>query len=922
MADVRPEVESFEEAVNQYVEMCRHGEPSSIDEQLAKHPESADSIHELLPVVGLLERARRRREKSAGAQLLRTVRQPERLGDFRIVRELGRGGMGVVFEAVQESLDRRVAIKVMPRGPFLDDRRMQRFHREAQTAARLHHTNIVPVFGVGQQKDYQYYVMQMIDGVGLDDIVAELRRIVKPHAKGDAKGPPRALETRATRLARAMIGGHLHNLEAMDESSPSEETLSAAYWRCVADFGRQAADALAYAHEERTLHRDIKPGNLIIDLHGRLWIADFGLARILEDSKISHSGDLVGTLRYMAPERFSGHADAPSDIYSLGLTLYELLALQPAHQSENRTELVGKIAQGGVTPPRKIQPAVPRDLETIVLKAIGHDPDSRYGSASAMVADLDRFLEDRPILARRTSSLEKLWRWARRNPAMAALAGTSLVLVLMVAIVSMRAFLVTKQANIEVREALNKSEMQRHRATRVAEVSLDALDEIFAQLAPERVEPSKKLVIKDLTARRRVSFIFCEHTAELLEKMLAFYDRLADEVGEDIETIGRRTEAERRLGFVRFMMGMYPQAETAYSHAAELHGFLLRELPPHPKWHLAFAQTANELGDVYWAMGRPMRALDNYREAIACLDAMPIEFRDLPEASLASAASYYRLRKRPVSTRIPTWLIMRYRDRADAIAWAGDDVALKKATETMRKLLEEDPEDPRYRYMLALYLREEDRDLRPHSQLTQNEQQAVAILEALSRQFPDVTEYRYQLGLTYADVNAFVPDLTSDQLQIVEQRLRLAEELLAEVVKEHPNILEYVESMTSTYHKLGEFLKLHDLPGRRTRLLCAEQCAIALEQRYPEVREYQAWRASIQISMAEVDRRRHFLPEQMGINRFRPAIATLEKLVADEVQCPAFDLPKMLRQAKQDLCETTRELRELEAAEASFPSEQ
>src|SRR5207248_1604635 len=195
------------------------------------------------------------------------------------------------------------------------------------------------------------------------------------------------------------------------------------YFRSVAQIGRQAAQGLAYAHSRGIVHRDIKPSNLLLDTDGVVWITDFGLAKA-EDDGLTATGDILGTLRYMAPERFRGEGDARADIYALGVTLYELLTLRPAYDSSDRLKLIEKIKAQEPPWPRSIDGRIPRDLETIVLKAIDRDPNRRYQSADAIAEDLRRFLADEPIKARQVSTTERYWRWARRNPAIALLGAT------------------------------------------------------------------------------------------------------------------------------------------------------------------------------------------------------------------------------------------------------------------------------------------------------------------------------------------------------------------------------------------------------------------------------------------------------------------------------------------------------------------
>ena len=279
----------------------------------------------------------------------------ETWGDFRIIREIGRGGMGIVYEAYQGSLNRHVALKFLPEN---GDR--ARFLREAKAAGRLHHTHIVPVFGIGEQGGRHYYVMQFIDGQGLDD---RLRRRRRAAAEG-----------------------------------PCQEAAAGPDYREAARIGVQVSEALAYAHEQGVIHRDIKPSNLLIDAAGNLWITDFGLAKDAGDeATLTHTGDLLGTLRYMAPERIGGRGDARADIYGLGATLFELICGRPAFDETDRAALLHQLLHRVPPRPRQLDPRVPRDLETIVLKAMAREPAHRYTTAAELAEDLRRFLEDRPI---------------------------------------------------------------------------------------------------------------------------------------------------------------------------------------------------------------------------------------------------------------------------------------------------------------------------------------------------------------------------------------------------------------------------------------------------------------------------------------------------------------------------------------------
>ncbi len=363
--------------------------------------------------------------------------------------------MGLVYEAEQISLGRHVALKVLPRKMLLDAQRKRRFQREAKAAAKLHHTNIVPVFGVGEHDGLPYYVMQFIQGLGLDEVFDELKRLRGQGTQIDASTGGELRVSRkdvsAADVARSLVTGAFQGAKEQAEEPHGQDepdnpsttgklsdsfTLSSSsvslpasrgktgkptYWQSVAQIGVQVADALAYAHKQGILHRDIKPSNLLLDTRGMVWVTDFGLARTDDEEHLTDTGDIVGTLRYMPPEAFEGRGDCRGDLYSLGLTLYELLALRPAFEDKDRHQLIKRVTTE--EPPRldKLNRSIPRDLVTIVHKAIDREPARRYASAEELGADLQRFLDDEPIQARRPSRRELFGRWCRHHPGVATL---------------------------------------------------------------------------------------------------------------------------------------------------------------------------------------------------------------------------------------------------------------------------------------------------------------------------------------------------------------------------------------------------------------------------------------------------------------------------------------------------------------------
>jgi len=405
MPEVASDEDPLDAVAEEFVARLRAGEQPRIAEFCDRDPARADEIRDFLSAVQALEVARTPEAPVTSHPLAAQI------GDYRLLREIGRGGMGIVYEAEQVSLGRRVALKVLPTWATRSPSQIQRFYREARAAAGLHHTNIVPVFGVGEDGGVHYYVMPLIEGRGLDQVLAELRR------------GPRHLEQSVAdtdRIAAADTNSEVGPVP-LGSGSKSLSHPGQRFWRQAAQIAMHAAEALDYAASQGVLHRDIKPSNLLLDAHGTVWITDFGLAKAAGSEDLTVTGDVLGTLRYLAPERLRGVSDLRGDIYGLGMTLYELLTLRPAFSAQDRPRLTQQIVAEEPAAPRAVDPHIPRDLETIVLKAIAKQPSDRYQSAAAMADDLRLFLADRPILSRRIGPAERLLRWCRRNPLLASL---------------------------------------------------------------------------------------------------------------------------------------------------------------------------------------------------------------------------------------------------------------------------------------------------------------------------------------------------------------------------------------------------------------------------------------------------------------------------------------------------------------------
>lgn len=396
--------DSLEVLLSQFADEVRAGGMPAVEDYVTRYPHLANDIRELFPIVFSLERWKNDKEIECLRRNVPDAFDVQAFGDYQVTRELGRGGMGVVFHAVHTRSRRPVAVKLLPWRYAADmPRWKERFHREAATIAALRHKNIVQVFSFGQHEGYYYYVMQYVDGVGLDQIINRLRKSSHPCRVADliASSQPEA----ANRT----------NGSGSDESSRGELVLTRDSWRGFARLGEQVALALAHAHQQDVLHNDVKPSNLLVKLNGQVIVTDFGIGRLSDDDAGVQDDAQVGTLRYTAPERLRGQVGAPCDVYALGITLYELVTQVTPFESINRADLLDRIQRETPRPPIQIVPDIPVPLETIVLKATAKDPQDRYESAIELADDLRRFINGQRIHATRPSLLQRAYKWYKSH---------------------------------------------------------------------------------------------------------------------------------------------------------------------------------------------------------------------------------------------------------------------------------------------------------------------------------------------------------------------------------------------------------------------------------------------------------------------------------------------------------------------------
>lgn len=412
--------EPLEVLVTRFSDEVRRGQQPSIEDYASRYRDWAPQIRELFPMIESLERWKTDKQIEGLRRSVPDEFPVRQLGSYRLVRELGRGGMGIVFEAVHDESGKRFAVKLLPWRFAADMPRWEeRFRREATTIARLRHANIVQVFSFGTHEGYCYYVMQLVEGVSLDWIIRRLREtsdvvyvdeirragrhdpVGEGHAAGH-KPPVPSMQGRPTDLQPAF--------QMRDGAGLRRDS-----WLEFATIGLQVALALAHAHDVGVWHNDVKPANLLLDRSGQVVVTDFGIGRRVEEGVGDAGEHPIGTLRYMAPERLLGHCDARSDVYSLGLTLYELVTQRAAFAAEEKRELMELILKSRLPGVRQIVPQIPRPLETIILNAIAKEPVDRYPSAATMATDLLRFVNDLPVASRQPGFLRRALRRLKRR---------------------------------------------------------------------------------------------------------------------------------------------------------------------------------------------------------------------------------------------------------------------------------------------------------------------------------------------------------------------------------------------------------------------------------------------------------------------------------------------------------------------------
>lgn len=817
------------------------GVPGSSERDLDDPPTdklaSDFQLGKLNGVIRRLEHARKIRSDEAASWASLGKDRPEQLGDFILGSAIGRGGMGVVVEAKQITLDRTVALKILPRDAFRDATSRRRFASEAQTIARLHHTHIVPVYGVGFDIGYHYFVMQRLNGFSA--------------------------------------------LEHLERSGPftSEQ---------VARLGSQAADAIAHAHQQGVLHRDIKPSNLIVDTSAsHLWITDFGVAKSVLSEAITQDGDAVGTFRYMAPEQMTGDVDGRSDIYSLGLTLREMLTGKAAIGDEQIAQAMAGKTSLRADPLAKSVPDAPRDLVAIIETACQSDPDDRYASADALCDDLLRFLHRRPVSVRPLSLPSRAYRFAKRYPAISGLSA-ALVLALASIAITMTVY------SFRLQESYSQQQRSMRIAQQTATTAVDALDDMFGHYQDLHHEGGEGLT---------TTFSLDPTLASVLRELLPYYDRVAEQIDaqefglesspfpplQDLHT--RSFRSMRTIAALESRLGNYKASNAA----------LVKALERLPKTQISATRRRVTAATLDAEKAMNLELLGD-RDGAMQLRLAVIEQLSDPKVKDDWAAQYQRAKTRFLLTRPllpgmgpdlfpPPPVVLREGELAKgprgprhnrSIADEHRRLGLDETKALVTRASDREPQKQKMaKRLLAAFMMEQartrsgprsDRQRVANQEIVQNANQ---ILRDLIVQHPDDPSLRFDLAWNISDINVFIP-VRMEALPTLLQRLNEGESIFRSLHQENPYVPQYTLCLLHARFKIARLLERpnadwsqtnpnriprdrgQDETPQRERLTramelyrSAAQAQTRLLELHPESSAYRVWQAVFFEHLAE-----------------------------------------------------------------------
>ena len=812
MSEPSPDSERLHEIVAECLAALESRGDTAVEEACRRHPEHASRIRQSIGVLrrmGLVGT-----DTSAPGEAF-----PERLGEFRLLERLGGGGMGVVYLAVQESLGREVALKlVRPEQLYFPGAR-ERFRREVETIARVQHPGIVPVYAVGEANGIPFFAMERVIGCTLADALAELSG--REPQDLEAADLARAIRARTPRGA---------DFPAAGESWVFEGSYAEACVRLV----QQAAIALDHAHRRGVLHRDIKPSNIMVTPDGRVQLLDFGLASSAgADSKLTRTGAQLGSLAYMPPEQLEGRLDeldARADVYALGVTLYELLALRSPYAGPELESTRRRILEGRPEPLRRRNSRLSWDIETVCLTGMERDRERRYAGAGEFARDLERVLEREPIAARRPGPLLRARRWTQRNTAAAV--GLALGSLLVVGGPLGYAFV--------QRDARLRIEAKEVRAQKNFDRALLAVQTMLTRLGEEKLEK-----VPQVQSVRR----------DVLADALEFYRGFLDEQGSDPRLREETARVQHTLGDLAEKLGRPAEASEAWKAEREILEALVRQFPSEPRYRRAIARSLAGQSDVLEKAGKAAEADALRLEVLASLDELGDEL-DVDGRSLRAELLSLR----------GAWL--RTQGKLDEAAeafvksitiYAGLRGAVKDANENDRK------EAWAWSTLASVH-----RDQRKSAEALEDHRKAYELRTRIVAADPANTGFREGLGQSQITYGWLL--MSQGKLEDARPIVQGAVDTWGTLAKENPDVPLYWQGQIAAAGNSASLLmELKDLAGAAEYAEKAVAAARVLRGRYPDTPAYASMLAVALDAIADVCR---------SEGKFEPALAAEEEALA------------------------------------------
>jgi len=807
---------------------------SAIQLLCAEHPEQAAALKSrirTLRAAGLISDSKALGHGSGAAGEF-----PEKLGDFELIERLGAGGMGVVYRARQVSLGREVALKLIrPEHLYFAGAR-ERFRREVEATARLQHPGIVPVYTVGEERGMPFFAMELVAGASLGDVLESLRG----------------------RDPASLAGNELLELLPGEGSSP---LFDGSWWECCARIVREVAEALEHAHRRGILHRDLKPSNVMITRSGRVMLVDFGLSTNQRNTdpsaqRLTQSGSHLGSLPYMPPETISGGtsaSDARSDVYSLGVALYEILTLELPFAAVNSALMLQRVVEGRALPPRRTNLAIPRDLEVVCLTAMDREPSRRYASAADLANDLTRVIERRPIEARPAGPGLRLVRFAQRRPAHAAAFGLALVLVLGVPTVL---WIQQRAANRDIRDALGEAHEQRDRARSSLDVAAQSIEDLLSRVGSEDLD--------DVPGMESIR-------GKILEDALALNEDLMLLARDDDLTGARAAVAKARVGEIRRLMGRNVESVQLLGEALDV----LERADPSALRH----------GEVAWhsalARSRRAQALRELGRAEESLVDSEIAARRLASAELGPVREKERasLQRLNLMHSATTLFILGRKDEGIARQIEGVALARREVSQLA---------DAHSELMLGASLCSLSYQLIESGRLEEAQaalEEAIAVEESALARDPLSRETR--LALADALINLGTTRWRRIDIPDSIPHYRRALALLEDLVRDYPSNTEHATALNACRTSLAGALSFE--PSTREEALVLMRAAVASQEalcaaRPDEIRS----RGTLAISVANLGAMTGVADPDAGIAEFRRAMEILEVVRVTEPESPQW----------------------------------